>query len=609
MTLYPPPTLRNQIYQTMGIEKLTTLAFSMYSNKGAYALLLGSGISRSSGIPSGWEVEERLIQMLGESQGVTEQENWHQWYRERYGEPASYSSLLGALATTPTERVQLMRPFFEPTEEERELGRKEPTKAHRAIAQLAKEGYIRVILTTNFDRLLEKALEAEGVTPQVISHEGAIAQATPLVHSDRPTIVKINGDYMGCNFRNTTEELDEYPEEMKLYLQRVFEDYGLVTCGWSGDWDKGLIRILEDARRSRYASFFTYVGAETEVLKALSEKLEGETMPIKGADELFSELFKQVMALNGRAVRTNMRQEERIAQVKNYLSSEQHAIDFADMIEQWGDEAYKQISEVAHYDFQLTREAFDRYLKIHLSAVTPLLEAAVLTVRWGRESQAQLFGDVLIKLCTKEWRDGESYREDTIHLHGLAPMLLLNALGIACVKYQRFKELNVILSSTVSRKNFLDSSCSLQLLAILGGVYWGSKKWNGLIGGAYTYPSSIFFLGHLRPLFKDCFTADSEYENVFYIWEHLKSLIYTYDKCQEKTCFVVPLGNFLHQREVYRRASRSGEQEPYILFFEGADKLKNDWEPIKQGMFGGSYDAYKQIYDQAEEYYKQRIRF
>lgn len=591
----------------MGIEKLTTLAFSMYSNKGAYALLLGSGISRSSGIPSGWEVEKQLIQMLGKSQGVTEQEDWHQWYKESYGEPASYSSLLGALATTPTERVQLMRPFFEPTEEERELGRKEPTKAHKAIAQLAKEGYIRVILTTNFDRLLEKALEAEGVTPQVISHEGAIAQATPLVHSDRPTIVKINGDYMGCNFRNTTEELDEYPEEMKQYLQRVFEDYGLVTCGWSGDWDKGLIRILEDAPRSRYASFFTYVGEETEVLKALSEKLEGETMSIKGADELFSELFKQVMALNGRAVRTNMRQEERIAQVRNYLSSEQHAIDFADMIKQWGDEAYKQISEVAHYDFQLTREAFDRYLKIHLSAVTPLLEAAVLTVRWGKESQIQLIGDVLVKLCTKEWRSGERYVSDTIYLHGLAPMLLLNALGIACVKYQRFKELNAILGSTVSLDNFRFYGHRTQLLAILDGVYWGANTWNSLMGKNYIYPSSMFFLGHLSSLFKDCFTAESEYENVFYIWEHLKSLIYAYNKCY-MTDFDAPLGNFLHQRRVYRRASQMGDQEPYILFFEGADKLKNDWEPIKQGMFGGSYDNYKQIYAQAEVYYQQWIR-
>ncbi len=608
MTLYPPPTLRNQIYQTMGIEKLTTLAFSMYSNKGAYALLLGSGISRSSGIPSGWEVEKQLIQMLGESQGVTEQEDWHQWYRERYGEPASYSSLLGTLATTSTERVQLMRPFFEPTEEERKDGKKEPTKAHRAIAQLAKEGYIRVILTTNFDRLLEKALEAEGVTPQVISHEGAIAQATPLVHSDRPTIVKINGDYIDCKFRNTTEELDEYPEEMKHYLQRVFEDYGLVTCGWSGDWDKGLIRIMEGAPRSRYSSFFTSVGEPGAGLKSLSLSREGETMLIKGADELFSELCEQVMALKELAVRTNMSQEMRIARVKKYLSSEQHAIDFADTIEQWGAEAYKQISEVAHYDFQLTPAAFNHYLDIHLSAVTPLLEAAVLTVRWGKEWQIQLFGDILIKLCTKEWRNGEISESNAIYLHGLAPMLLLNALGVACVKYQRFKELNVILSSTVSQENFRLYGHRSQLLTLLGGVCWGDNTWNSLMGKNYIYPSSMFFLGHLRSLFKDCFTADSEYENVFDIWEHLKSLVYAYNKCYIIR-FQAPLGDFLRQRMTYRYECSRGEQIPYIHFFEKADKLKDDWEPIKQGMFGGSYDAYKQIYDQAEEYYKQRIRF
>lgn len=591
----------------MGIEKLTTLAFSMYSNKGAYALLLGSGISRSSRIPSGWEVEKQLIQMLGESQGVTEQENWHQWYKEKYGKPASYSSLLGALATTPTERVQLMRPFFEPTEEERELGRKEPTKAHRAIAQLAKEGYIRVILTTNFDRLLEKALEAEGVTPQVISHEGAIAQATPLVHSDRPTIVKINGDYIDCKFRNTTEELGKYPEEMKQYLQRIFEDYGLVTCGWSGDWDKGLIRLMEGASHPRYSSFFTSVGEAGAGLKSLSLNRKGETMLIKGADELFSELCEQVMALKELAVRTNMSQEMRIARVKKYLSSEQHAIDFADMIEQWGAEAYKQISEVAHYNFQLTRAAFDRYQKIHLSAVTPLLEAAVLTVRWGKEWQIKLFGDILVKLCTLEWRGGESRVSDTTYVHGLAPMLLLNALGIACVKYQRFKELNTILSSTVSQENFSLYGYRTQLIAILGGVYWNDTKWHELIGVKYIYPSSMFFLEHLRSLFKDCFTADSEYENVFYIWEHLKSLIYAYNKCY-MTDFDAPLGNFLRQRLAYRRIREGEGQEPYVEFFEKADKLKDDWEPIKQGMFGGSYDTYKQIYDQAEEYYQQWIR-
>ncbi|WP_237143287.1 hypothetical protein [Sanguibacteroides justesenii] len=44
------------------------------------------------------------------------------------------------LVKTPTERVQLMKQFFEPSEEEKELGLKQPTKAHKAIAKLAKAG-------------------------------------------------------------------------------------------------------------------------------------------------------------------------------------------------------------------------------------------------------------------------------------------------------------------------------------------------------------------------------------------------------------------------------------------------------------------------------------
>lgn len=164
-----------------------------------------------------------------------------------------------------------MKSFFEPTDEAKEIGWKPPTKAHLAIARLAKEGYVLVILTTNFDRLLEKAFELEGITPQVISHEGAISQATPIVHSKTPTIIKINGDYIDCQFRNTTEELDEYPGQMKLYLHRIFEDYGLVTCGWSGEWDKGLISIINNAAHSRYNSFFAYIGEPNDNIKTLSQ--------------------------------------------------------------------------------------------------------------------------------------------------------------------------------------------------------------------------------------------------------------------------------------------------------------------------------------------------
>ena len=124
----------------MSIERLTTLSFSMYSNKGAYALLLGSGISRSAHIPTGWDVETRLIEQLAVSSREVIKTDAHQWFKDKYGKEASYSFLLEELVNTPTERVQLMKPFFEPTEDEKELDWKRPTKAHIAIAKLAKQG-------------------------------------------------------------------------------------------------------------------------------------------------------------------------------------------------------------------------------------------------------------------------------------------------------------------------------------------------------------------------------------------------------------------------------------------------------------------------------------
>lgn len=38
------------------IDPLYSLALSMESNPGIYALLLGSGVSRIAGIPTGWEI-------------------------------------------------------------------------------------------------------------------------------------------------------------------------------------------------------------------------------------------------------------------------------------------------------------------------------------------------------------------------------------------------------------------------------------------------------------------------------------------------------------------------------------------------------------------------
>jgi hypothetical protein len=325
-------------------------------------------------------------------------------------------------------------------------------------------------------------------------------------------------------------------------------------------------------------------------------------MQIDNANNLFTELYEYVTALEKNRVSRNMTHDVMIARVKKYLSSEQYNIEYSDLIEKLGIETYDRIMAKASYNFTITLEQFSIYLKLHHNTVKPLMTAAILAVRWGKAYHIEMFGDILVKLCTKPIRSGESYIESTQCLHALGATLLLNAIGVACVKHERFTELNKILKLSVPAGNFMGFYRG-SLLYLLGSTHWNYNELNHLAGINYIYPRSVILLERLRSQFKECFTVDSEYENPFYIWEHLESLLFGYNHCYILDHFYVPTGQFIRKKVEYKM--RNNGEEPYSIFFDKADKLKDEWEPIKQGMFGGNYDEYKKIFNQAEEYYKQ----
>jgi len=166
----------------MDVGATISLAVSMQSAPGTFALLLGSGISRSTRVPTGWDVVVDLITKLAVLVDGSEPEDPIGWFKARGGE-ADYSKILGDLTSTPGDRRNLLNAYFEPTGEEREEGIKVPAREHRAIAQLVAAGFVRVIVTTNFDRLTETAIREAGVEPVVVASSAAAIGAIPLVHS------------------------------------------------------------------------------------------------------------------------------------------------------------------------------------------------------------------------------------------------------------------------------------------------------------------------------------------------------------------------------------------------------------------------------------------
>ena len=160
--------------QALTAGPLARLAFSVHGNPGVYALLVGSGLSHAAGIPTGWEITLDLVRRLAALQGETDHSDWTDWYRKTFCKEPDYSELVAELGPTAHDRRAILNGYIEPTDQEVSEGRKVPTKAHRAIADLVHDGFVRVILTTNFDRLLETALHERNTEPTVIDSVDAL---------------------------------------------------------------------------------------------------------------------------------------------------------------------------------------------------------------------------------------------------------------------------------------------------------------------------------------------------------------------------------------------------------------------------------------------------
>ena len=242
-----------------------------------------------------------MVRKLAVLEGAGEIGDPVAWYVSRFNKQPDYAELLDHLTKTSGVRQGFLRQYFEPTQQELEEGKKRPTGAHRALAKLVRAGYVKVIVTTNFDRLIERALEDEGILPTVLATADQIKGANALTHQ-RCCVIKVHGDYQDTRIKNTPEELKQYDNAMDSLLDRVFEDYGLVVCGWSADWDVALRAAIERAVDPRFPLYWAARGAPSEKAKALIEHRSGVIISIDGADEFFEDLHEKVSSMEPRIV-------------------------------------------------------------------------------------------------------------------------------------------------------------------------------------------------------------------------------------------------------------------------------------------------------------------
>jgi SIR2-like domain len=575
----------------LGVDPDLSLAFSLHSEPGTYALLLGSGVSRAAGVPTGWEVTLDLVRKLAAAQGENIDDP-EAWYRERFRRAPNYSEVVNELAPTRDERRALLQGYFEPDEQEREEGLKLPTEAHRSIARLCADGYVRLVLTTNFDRLLERALEAEGVSPVVIDTPDAVEGAPPLQHAGC-VVVKINGDYLDTRIKNTPEELTEYDERVNRLLDRIFGEYGLVVCGWSGTYDTALIDALKRAGGRRYTTYWVSRGEPSESERELTSFVKGTSIEAEGADAFFADLLEKVEALSIFGGEDPLSAPVAVATAKRYLDNLERNVRLREFITSIGREVRERIFGEGRFPLDWRPEAPERAaeaaefaaeMKKRVLSYERTCESALGVMAAGgyyaRRQQADAFRELLELCASAPVSEGSRIPMwDGVELY--PALLLLYTGGVTATATENWPFLKALLRDS----RFTDIyGTSPMVLKVYPWAIDPDKDVTSaaLHNGQRLYePMAEWLYKTLRDPLAEYLPLDFRYDAAFERFEALSALTFVEVKKEQDPDGRdwAPLGRFAVVHKV-----RWGRDSVLSAMRQEYNEEGIEWAPIKNGL-------------------------
>jgi hypothetical protein len=181
------------------------------------SVLVGAGMSVSSGVPSAYGIVRRL-KRLGKIRAFT-----------------SYAEAMEVAFKSQAERREFINRTFE--------GRP-PSIEHHQLGQLLSRRVFKDALTTNFDHLLEIATSQACEEPVfVYPTQRALEGLRPIEQS--PRIVKLHGDFLFQSLANTDAEMGGVGTSgMYQALKNLTLDTSLVVLGYAGD--SSVLKLLED---------------------------------------------------------------------------------------------------------------------------------------------------------------------------------------------------------------------------------------------------------------------------------------------------------------------------------------------------------------------------
>ena len=270
-------------------ERFLDHVYEGYQAGQRYCFILGAGASKTSGIRTGEELMREWRKFLIQ-RGKTYADNCAQ---DLDMEPAHYVHLLDPKASLRNDDYFTLfdlryagNPNAAYAFLEREMEHAFPSCGYYPLAMMLAHTENRLVITTNFDSLVEDALYIYTAThPLSVGHESL----APYMENDtrRPVIAKVHRDLL-LQPMNREEEMQRLAKEWEEPLRNALQKYIPIVIGYAGG-DHTLMSLLPRLNLKGLYWCYRDEVKERSIQKLVAQQ-DGYLVKIQGFDEIMFRL-------------------------------------------------------------------------------------------------------------------------------------------------------------------------------------------------------------------------------------------------------------------------------------------------------------------------------
>jgi NAD-dependent SIR2 family protein deacetylase len=255
-----------------------------------FVLFLGAGASATSGIKLGSEMITEWRKATYDAYCPDKRKSIEDYLDSQhwYGSNDEYSILFEKLYDQPSQRREYIESCIKLAK---------PSWGYIYLVNLFLNRIFNTTFTTNFDDLLNEAcyMFSSGVRPMVCAHDSSIRSIR--ITSQRPKIIKIHGDFLYDNIKNTLNELESLEQNTSEKFKQYAAEFGFIFIGYSGK-DRSIMDTLNNLLK--FDHFFPHgiywcvrdPEKVSDAVKNLCRFNKVHLIQIDGFDEIFADMHE-----------------------------------------------------------------------------------------------------------------------------------------------------------------------------------------------------------------------------------------------------------------------------------------------------------------------------